>query len=181
MEVSAIQFNIDEVIPFPAPLVYETLRDRTPELVPFLREIDRIETVQRQRSIDGSLVLTNLWQANRQSVPRAARPFVSREMLRWRDIATWDDTQLRLDWRFETEHMEALYTCNGTNYVKPLNDTTSRLSVTGTIETFPERVPGISNRLGRRIAPKADRWLIQLLMPNIAQVPKALSQLLAHQ
>lgn len=77
-------------------------------------------------------------------------------------------------------HMESLFSCSGTNYFEHVDDATCKMRFTGDIETYLERVPGISPTLGRRLAPKADRWLVNMLMPNIARLPVALNALLAQ-
>ena len=173
-----MQFHFDERIEFPAPMVYETLRDRTPDLVPYLPEVDSIRTTSREQLPAGHLRLINIWQGNRRSAPFVARPFLSRDMLQWKDTAVWNDTDLSLQWCFETTYMESLFSCNGKNYFEALSPTTCQFHVTGTLETFPSRIPGISVKLGQKVAPKAEEWLIDLIMPNIARMPGALTALL---
>ena len=175
-----MRFQLDEEIAHPAGRVYTALRDRTPDLVPFLPEVDRIETVERVRQPDGRLRLTNVWQGNRKSAPRAARPFLTKQMMRWRDVATWDDDELSLHWRFETMHLESLFKCHGSNHFESMHNGACRFVVSGTIETYPERVPGVPNSMGRKLAPKADRWLVNMLVPNISRLPGALNELLAE-
>jgi len=175
-----MDFQFDEVIGFSAERVYSALRDRTPELVPYLPEVDRIETVERVTQEDGRLRLTNVWQGNKKSAPFAARPFLTKQMMQWRDVATWDEAERRLHWKFETMHFESLFQCEGTNYFESVDDGSCKLRVTGTLETYPERVPGVSNTMGRRLAPKADRWLINMLMPNISRLPGAINALLTQ-
>ncbi len=176
-----MRFQFQETIAFPASAVYSTLRDRVPELVPFLPEVDHIETVERVTQADGRLRLTNVWQGNRRSAPLAARPFLTKEMMQWRDIATWNDADRSLHWRFETMHMESLFSCEGVNSFETTDQERCTFHVSGTLETYPERVPGVSTSLGRRLAPRADRWLVNHIMPNIARLPNALTSLLTAQ
>ena len=174
-------FQYQENIAFPASTVYSALRDRASELVPFLPEVDRIETVERVTQSDGRLRLTNVWQGNSKSAPLAARPFLTKEMMRWRDIATWNDDDRSLHWKFETMHMESLFACEGVNSFETIDQGRCTFHVSGTIETYPEKVPGVSTSLGRLLAPKADRWLVNLITPNIARLPNALTSLLTAQ
>lgn len=174
-----MRFEFDEVINFPAETVMAALRDRAPELAAFLPDIEQIETVDRSREPDGRLLVTNLWQGKRSSAPRIVRPFVTTQMLQWRDMAAWDEARGSLSWRFEPLHWDALFRCEGINRFIPLTGGRCQLVVTGNVETFPERVPGITSGFGRRIAPKTERSLINLLVPNMERLPGALTSLLS--
>jgi len=173
-----MDFEFKEPVSYPVDAVYHALRDRLPELPAFLPEIDGIELVERDEHGDGGLSVINIWQGNQRSAPKGVRPFISKKMLAWRDVATWYEDPLRVEWRFETMHFESLYTCSGINYFEAATDNTTIIRLTGSLHIYPDRVPGVPKILARRLAPTIEKWLMNMVTPNLARLPRAIQELL---
>ena len=99
-------------------------------------------------------------------------------MLAWRDVALWHDDPKRIEWTFETSSFESLYRCSGTNYFDAVSNDQTRIRLTGSIEIFPENMPGVPKLLARRIAPSIEKWLVNMVTPNFAKLPHAIQALL---
>ncbi len=171
-----MEFEYPEHISHPVDDVYSLLKDRLPELIPQLPGVDSIEELSRET--DGSLTrITNLWQGNSKSAPPIVRPFVTRKMTAWHDHAVWDDDKHLVTWRFETLHFDTLYDCSGVNYLipEPNVDGTkgTRVRITGDLRVYPARVPGVPKLLARSVGPKAEAFLIDMVTPNLKELPQA--------
>ena len=69
---------------FPRPLVFSTYRDRLPQLVPHLPNVEKIEVLEREEAPGGEagvVRLLNLWFA-KADVPKVAQSVIKPEMLR---------------------------------------------------------------------------------------------------
>jgi len=169
-----VEFAYEERVPGPPDEVMAILRDRLSDLVPFLPAIDQIEELERTVEEDGNTRVLNLWRGNRKLVPAIARPFVTRAMLTWEDHAHWLMRECQVVWRFEPQRFKRLFTCTGRNYLFSTDDGNSLLRMTGDLRVHPETVPGISQRLARKLEPKLAPWAIDKIKPNLMQVPAAL-------
>ncbi len=154
----------------PVDRVLELLRDRLTDLVPFLPTIDRIE--ERERDLDGPRIrIVNAWQGNTKAVPLFAKPFMTKAMTSWSDIAEWDATARTVQWQFVPNKFKNLYTCGGLNYLIPEGDQT-RLQINGTLTIRPEHLP-MPRRMAKKFAPRIAKWAVGKVRPNLLEVPKA--------
>ena len=173
-----MNFEFEERVSYPLDRVFEALRDRLAELPPFLPEVDSIELRERTEGEDGSISVLNIWQGSQRNAPLAVRRFISKEMLAWRDVGVWREDPRRVEWRFETMHFESLYECEGVNYFEAIDEENTRIRMTGTLSIYPEKVPGVPRRLARRLAPTIEKWLMNMVTPNLARLPHAIQALL---
>ena len=44
------------------------------------------------------------------------------------------------------------------------------MRVTGTLQVYPERLPGIPKFLGKRLAPQVEKFVVGLITPNLTDV-----------
>ena len=173
-----MKFEYKEVITWPVSRVYPVLRDQLVELPEFLPEVDAIEELERSADGPGRWRIVNHWHGSSKSTPAAVRPFVTKSMLSWKDHAPWIDAETKVQWHFETSHFETLYQCAGTNYVEDAGDGTTQLRLTGELTIHPDKLPGVPKILGKKLAPKIEQWLINMVTPNLAQMPKAIQAFL---
>src|SRR5437764_641990 len=89
------------VVPHPVAEVFQTFRDRMPEIARFIRNVDRIVVEQREQVGPGRIRLVNHWYAIGE-IPAVARAFVKPNMLSWRDDASWDDSSRTANWTLQT-------------------------------------------------------------------------------
>ena len=67
-----MDFEVVDYLPFPLERVYPTMRDKLPDLVPYLPDIKSITVVEREDLGEGRLRLVSQWMAENR-IPRASR------------------------------------------------------------------------------------------------------------
>ena len=175
-----MEFAFDATIDHSLHEVLPLLRDRLPEVVPYLPTIARIEIVEREIKESGQLFLVRLWEGNSKMIPPVARPFVTRAMRTWKDFGLWSESEreARIEWRFEPHRFARLFTCDGVNYLEDLGDGTTRVRMTGKLVVHPAHVPGLPEGLAKKLVPTIERFVVGKIRPNLAQVPRAVRALL---
>lgn len=171
-----MQFAKESRISHPAKLVLDTMIERLEEVAAFMPSVESIERRSLERREDGTIHVVRIWQGTADAAPKAVRPFLSREALRWTDEAVWTPADHKVDWKISTS-MSGLYTCGGTNYFEPhpeAPETDTRLRVTGALQVYPDKLPGVPGFLGKRLAPQIEKFVVNLLTPNVMQVATGL-------
>ncbi|MBN2496266.1 MAG: hypothetical protein JXR96_16860 [Deltaproteobacteria bacterium] len=154
------------VIAHPIERVYSTLRDRLAELVAYTPALESVETLERSEPEPGRVHLVNRWQANRSAAPKIVRPFMTRSLLSWKDVAEWDQASWSTRWRFETFHFDKLFDCEGHNCYEEVEGGT-RFTMNGSLSVYPERMPGVPRTMAKRLGPRVERFILKLVRPNL--------------
>ena len=157
--------------------VYEIIRDRLPELVPFMDNVSAIETVERRDGPNGPHLL-NRWRADAGQVPAAARKIIKPEMLEWLDSADWNDAEHYVDWKIESAVFKGMYTCTGRNRVVVDGDDV-RIVISGDMAVDPKRIPGLPGFLAKKVVPVVEGYLIERMKPNMASLGIGVQRFLA--
>jgi hypothetical protein len=167
-----VEFESSSVVGRPAGLIVETMIERLEVVVPFLDNVERIETLERTPLDEGRVRVVRRWQGTLASVPRAVRPFVSEALLAWIDTAVWTREPGRVEWSHATcaASFVDLYRCAGTNFFEPdpgdpLHRT--RIRITGQLDVHPDRLPGVPGFLARGLAPQVEAFIVGLITPNL--------------
>ena len=87
----------DAVIAFPRAQVFVAYRDRLAETTQHLPNIRAIDVKSREER-DGEVRLVNEWTGG-GDIPKVARAFLSPDMLKWTDHATWKEATFEVAWR----------------------------------------------------------------------------------
>jgi hypothetical protein len=178
-----VNFDIVNRISHPASLVLETMIEKMEAIVPFLPNVESIETLEREPLADGRVRIVRRWQAGSSGAPAAVRPFLSAELLGWLDTALWTPEAYTVEWTHSTlsASVAKLYDCAGTNYFEPYPDDpirATRIRITGELIIHPERLPGVVSFLGRTIAPQVERFVVGLITPNLEDLAEGLQRYL---
>lgn len=177
-----MRIHVSDTLAQPLADVWCVLRDRLPDLVSYLPGIASIQTLQRNEIAPGQLYLVNQWEAERRAAPTVARPFLSSDLLRWKDHATWDEKRRVVAWRFEPDRFGGVFTCAGenryTNDDRGAGRGATRLEISGRLEIHPERVPGVPRILARRIGPAIERFLLDRVQDNLEALIRGVRQYL---
>lgn len=174
-----MHFEVESLIEHPASVVIETMIERMEELVQFMPSVESIETVSVERSSDGRVHVVRRWQGTTRSAPLAVRPFMSKETLAWIDDAWWSPDQYKVDWTHSGKS-GAVYTLSGTNFFEPHPDDpvhATRARLTGDLVVHADRLP-VPAVLGNRLAPQIERFVVNLLTPNLADTGAGLKSYL---
>jgi hypothetical protein len=172
-----MNIQTDVLVTHPVDQVYQTLRDRLMELVPFLPSVESIETVERTEPSPGKFHLVNHWQGKTDVAPKALRPFITKNMARWKDIVDWDDQQQVNAWRLETFQFDKLFECSGSNRFVAEGQN-CRFFIQGNLEVFPERVPGVPSFLSRKLKPTVEKFIVDLVTPNLVNLGQGIQRFL---
>jgi hypothetical protein len=177
--LARMRFDLSNRVTHPAPLVLSTMIDRMEEIVPFLANVDSIETCERRELAEGRIRIVRRWQGAASAAPVALRPFLSHDLLAWIDTAVWTPAEYKVAWTHSTAMtaVAAFYECSGVNFFEPYPAapaTSTRVRITGELKVRAENFPGIPAFLGSRLAPQVERFLIGLLTPNLESLAHGL-------
>ncbi len=170
-----MKIEADARISFSRALVFETYRDRLPELVPYLPNIKRI-TVQKRDDDAGTSRLLNLWEAKGE-IPKVAQTIIKPEMVAWDDHAFWNQNDWTCEWRTEPKMFTENIRCAGKNRYLEDGDHTI-LEIRGDLEIDLKGVRGVPSFLASRVAPHVERFIVDLLRPNLVSVADGLEKFL---
>lgn len=171
-----MDFEITEIIHHPTDEVYLTYRDRLPELVPYLPNVDEVEVLEREE-LEGGLRLLNRWCVS-GSIPRTVRPFFKGKQLSYLDHARWNDEESLVQWRLEIGLFPDAVGCSGTNYFRQgTRPGSTEVSLTGALTVDLSRVAGVP-RIFHGIAPKIESFVLDRIRPNLSSVTRAVAQYL---
>ncbi len=170
-----MDFKVSEIINHPLEKVYETYRDKLPDLVPYMPNVDDI-VVESREDMEGEVKLVNRWKVS-GSIPRAVRPFFSDNMLSYADHAHWVEAERVVHWFFEIGAFPEAVDCRGTNYFMPSGDGATEVQLTGTLTVDLAKMRGVP-RLLHRLAPKVESFVLERVKPNLSAVTNAVTRYL---
>ena len=174
-----MEIRTDTILTYPRKVVYETYRDRLPELEPYLPNITKIVVLRSDRDGD-DLHLLNEWHG-KGDIPRVARSILKPEMLRWKDHADWHDADWSVDWRMELAFLNEMVETHGTNHFVEVGDDRCRVEIRGVLDIDGSRIPGVPRLLGRKIAPQIEKFIVALIKPNLVKTAEGVQQFLDEQ
>lgn len=178
-----MQFSKESSVSHPAQVVLDTMIHGMESIVPFLPSVESIETLEKGEEIEGRIRVVRRWQGTADSAPSAVRPFLSRESLAWTDTAVWTPAEWKVEWSLSTS-MSKLYDCSGVNYYEPdpaAPEGSTRMRITGDLVVYPDRLPGLPRFLARKLAPQVEKFVVNLITPNLTDVAKGLQGYLDDQ
>jgi hypothetical protein len=171
-----MEFKIIELLKHSPDKVYQTYRDRLPDLVPYLPNVDVIERLERQET-PGGVKHVFRWKVS-GAIPRAVRPFFSDKMMTYLDRNEWFDEVKRVDWRFEIGIFPDAVDCHGTNFFTAGKEPgTAEIALTGFLNIDLAKVKGVP-RLLHGLASTVEKFLLDQVRPNLMAVTKAVGQYL---
>lgn len=175
-----MEFRCEGRVDAPLQVVYETVRDRLPLLVPHMDNVSAIHELERKPGATGQWQVLNRWRADPGQVPSAVRSFLKPEMLEWLDRATWHDAQTAVDWTIEPNAFKGLYHCHGRNQFVA-DGAGTRLVITGSLSLDPSKVPGLPTILAKRLVPTIEDYLVERIKPNLASLATGVGRFLKAQ
>ncbi len=161
-----MRINVSDELPLPAEDVFLLIRDRMPELVPFLHDIEGITVTERVEDGD-SVRIVNLWQGSMDKVPKPVMKFAKPELASWNDHAVWTTSDRTARWRLEPRVGARVFECHGTTKIVEIDAHRSRLVLDIDLTIHPDRVPGVPKLLARRFGGRVESFIAGLLTPNM--------------
>jgi hypothetical protein len=170
-----MKIQVSDELPLPAEEVFLLIRDRMPELVPFMNEVESITVTKRVD--DGETVrIVNLWQGSMDKVPKPIQRFVKPELASWNDHAVWTTPDRTARWHLEPRVGAKVFECSGTTKIQELDEARCRLVMDIDLEVYPERIPGVPKILGRRFRGRIEQTIAGMLTPNIRNLATSIRQ-----
>ncbi|RMF12335.1 MAG: hypothetical protein D6761_12965 [Candidatus Dadabacteria bacterium] len=170
-----MDFSFDAELDAPADAVFRTLQFDLSELIPLLPNIERVDLVASQENEQGLPYTLHHWFATPGMAPTLIRPFVTANMTQWLDHGTWNAAAGTIDWRFESPTMRDLYDCGGTHHVLERDAGRSTLRFSGTFAINAAAVPGVPTFLVRRVAPALEKFMLNMIVTNLRELPRAIA------
>lgn len=174
-----MKIEADARISFPKDLVFSTYRDRLPELVPYLPNIKAITVLEREddhQGTPGVSKLLNLWEAKGE-IPKVAQSIIKPDMVAWHDHALWNENQWICEWRTVPKMFTDNIRCEGSsNYLEDGDGTI--LQIRGILDLDLKGVPGVPKFLAGKVAPHVEKFVVDLLKPNLISVADGLEKFL---
>ncbi|MCK6574984.1 hypothetical protein L6V77_28260 [Myxococcota bacterium] len=174
-----MDITVDHAVDFPRALVFETMRDKMPDLAPLLPNVDSIDVRERREPSPGVIELVNLWKAAKTEIPTVARPFVDQSKLNWIDRARWTQADWGCAWKLEVGFMPERVKCAGSTRYEEMGPERTMIRMRGKLELdLKGLLPGL---IARSATPSVEAFIIKLVQPNFEKTIDALAQYLAHQ
>ena len=174
-----MQFTSQSHIAHDRDKVFFAYRGKLPDLVPYLDDIKAIDVVTRQEKA-GNEHIHNLWRAD-QEIPAFARAFVKKEMLCWDDFAIWFESDKKCSWVIKTHAFSEAVTCKGTNTFHDDGTGRTRVVLDGTLEIDLKKVRGVPRFLSKSLGPKLEKFIVNLITPNLEKVNSSIGAYLSAQ
>jgi hypothetical protein len=175
-----MRFQRSSKVSHPASVVLDIMMNRMHEVVPFMPSIESIDLKEKTELGDGRVRIVRHWQGAVASLPAALRPFVPREALGWIDTAVWTPAEYKVDWVLTTG-LSKFYDCAGTNYFEPHPkepEAATRIRITGNLEVHASRLPAVPSFLASRITPQVEKFVVDMLAPNLTETAEGLQRYL---
>ena len=168
-----MKLEVVGTIPFPPASVFATLRDNLEALAVQMENVEAVEVRERAESPSGLRQVAR-WEAAKQSVPAAFRPFVSRQMISWFDHAEWDEAALHCSWRIEPVKFSKSFECSGATNLSEADGGHCRIAFEADAQIHLERIAGIPKFIARRFQGPVERFIVKQLRPNFDAIIGAL-------
>lgn len=154
-------------LPFPRSLVFTTYRDRLPELVPYMPNIQGVAIKSRQEQGE-HIEQVNEWQGG-GDVPAAARSILDESMLSWTEHALWDETNFTTAWKIETHAYTEAVLCKGHNHFLEQNQGTL-ITSEGELNIDSNKIKNVPAFIAKMVSGMVEDFLGKKIEPNLVQM-----------
>ncbi|MGH8094624.1 MAG: hypothetical protein ACREIF_14330 [Chthoniobacterales bacterium] len=166
------------ILKHPREKVWLVIRDRLPELAPYLEEIESIRVEKREKAGPDVVRLTNIWKA-KPKLPAVVSGHVKPEMFSWTDHAEYDAKTSVCRWRLEPHFFSQRIHCVGTTRYQPaLGGRGTRIDFEGEINLLANNLPGVPAILEGAVAVAMEAFLKTLVPKNFRKLTQAVERFL---
>lgn len=166
------------MVKYPKEVVWKTMRDRLPEMTPYLDDVAAITQEHRKEQADGSLKLINIWKADIK-IPSMLQSVIDPSTLSWTDRAEWFEQESRCRWTIEPHFFTDCIRCAGTTHFEPaIGGRGTRITFEGEMEIVTKKIPGVPAFMEATAAKAIESFVTSLIPKNFRKVTDALSILL---
>lgn len=169
-----MKIDSESRIHHPRDRVFAAYRDRLPEVAEYIPDIKEIKVLSREEG-EGVIKLHNEW-VGATEIPSAFKMFLKPEHLRWDDFATWKGGEWACEWQIKTRVFTDAVKCSGRNVFHEDGEGRTRVKLAGDLTIKLEAIPGVPGFLGRRLAPQVEKFIVNLITPNLERVNASLEK-----
>jgi hypothetical protein len=171
-------FNSVTIVKHPRDLVWKTVRDRLPELIPLMDDIQKITQLKREETPEGTVYFDNLWQAN-PKLPAGIAANVSADKLAWIDRAEWHTVSYQCHWQIEPRFLPEQIQCWGiTHYEPALGGRGTRITFEGQLGIGTQNKSGRPAFLDGSLLSAFETFAASLIPKNLRKLTEAVSEFL---
>jgi hypothetical protein len=158
------------IITHPLDLVWQTIRDRLPELAQMLDDIEKVTITERREESDGTINLVNLWQAKPQ-IPSLLSSAINPDMFAWTDHAQWKPQAYECHWRIEPQFLADSTRCSGVTHYEPaIGGRGTKITFTGEFEIAARKFAGIPSFLDGTIVKAIESFVTSMIPRNFRKL-----------
>jgi hypothetical protein len=173
------EFRTLTMVRHPRAVVWETIRDRMPELGALLDNVREIRPESREEGPEGRTTVVNTW-VGKAAIPAPLRKLVRPELLTWVDTAIWDPAVWECRWRIEPHFEPERTRCSGTtSYVEAMGGRGTRIVFEGSLDVDARGVKGVPSFLADRLSGGIEKFATGLIPGNFRKLAEAVEDLLA--
>jgi hypothetical protein len=166
------------MVKYPKEEVWRAMRDRLPEMTPYLDDVAAITQEERKEQADGSLKLINVWKADIK-IPSLFQSVIDPSTLSWTDRAEWFEKESRCRWTIEPHFFTDCIRCAGTTRFEPaIGGRGTRITFEGEMEILTKKIAGLPPFMEATAAKTVESLVISLIPKNFRKIIDALSVLL---
>lgn len=157
--------------------VWATVRDRLPELVAAMDDIDRVVVVERTETEQGRVCLTNEWHAKMQ-VPEMLRSRLQADAIGWTDRNEWTDSNRTCQWSIEPWVLRDFVRCSGiTRYEPAIGGRGTRVTFEGNFQLGQGALSGLAGALAAPLSPLIEAIVTTVIPKNFRKVVEAAAKM----
>ncbi len=166
------------IVKHPLDLVWLTIRDRLPELVPLLDDVKQITVLERVEKVEGGIYLVNLWRTEPQ-LPALLASEIKPEMMAWIDQADWQSASYECQWRIEPKFLPEVTTCSGLTIYQPaMGGRGTRITFKGALDLNSRNLSGVPSFVGDTLLKGVESFATSLIPKNFRKLTEAASRFL---
>ena len=168
------------IIKYPQDIVWPAMRDRLPEMVPFLDDVESITPEHREQHSD-ALQITNIWQADIE-IPAKIQEIIDTDALRWTDNASWLEAENQCQWSIEPHFFKDRVQCSGSTLFEPaIGGRGTRITFAGELGINVKDIPGVPAFMEGTATKTMESLIITLIPKNFRKMTDALAILLEQE
>jgi hypothetical protein len=161
------------VVKQPVERVWRMVRDRLPEFVSLVDDIESVTVIERDTSEKGKVRLLNRWKS-RQTVPVFLRARLGAEAIGWLDRNEWIDATMSCHWDISPLILRDCITCGGRTLYEPaMAGRGTRVTIDGTFNLTPGALRGVAGPLEQPVTSFVESIATTLIPKNFRKVLEA--------
>jgi hypothetical protein len=156
------------------------MRDRLPEIVRLIDDIEGVTVQSREELPDGTLRLVNVWRA-KPNLPAIVANHIEPEMLAWTDHAEYDPAAFVCSWKLEPHFFAERISCVGvTRYEPAIGGRGTRVTFDADLHLAIGALPGMPALLEGAVSNAVEAFMTALVPRNFRKLMDALEKSLSR-